>query len=135
MRYNANKGEITLLKAKNANVKCEITLLKAKKRESQMRNNAFKGEITRKSNALKRQTQMHYITPLNLLYLSLELSLFVYMLKLVRPLFTIDKDHVFYLMPRSFHLLLVFGYHSLDGQKNLHIHTNKFISWIPMIFT
>ena len=46
MRYNANKGE--------------ITLLKAKKRESQMRNNAFKGEITRKSNALKRQTQMRY---------------------------------------------------------------------------
>ena len=37
MRYNANKGE--------------ITLLKAKKRENQMRNNAFKGEITRKSNA------------------------------------------------------------------------------------
>ena len=25
-----------------------------------MRNNAFKGEITRKSNALKRQTQMRY---------------------------------------------------------------------------
>ena len=37
MRYNANKGK--------------ITLLKAKKRESQMRNNAFKGEKTRKSNA------------------------------------------------------------------------------------
>ena len=37
MRYNANKGE--------------ITLLKAKKRESQMRNNANKGEKTRKSNA------------------------------------------------------------------------------------
>ena len=37
MRYNANKGE--------------ITRIKAKKRGSQMRNNAFKGEKTRKSNA------------------------------------------------------------------------------------
>ena len=61
MRYNANKGVITLLKAKkresqmrnnafkgekNAKVKCEITQIKAKKRESQMRNNALKGEIT-----------------------------------------------------------------------------------------
>ena len=57
------------------------------------------------------------------------------MLKLVRSLFTIDKDHVFYLMLRSFHLLLVFGCHSFDGQKTINIHTNKFISWIPMIFT
>ena len=51
MRDNANKGEKTQIKAKNAKVKCEITRIKAKKRESQMRNNAFKGEITRKSNA------------------------------------------------------------------------------------
>ena len=35
----------------NAKVEGEITLLKAKKRESQMRNNANKGEKTRKSNA------------------------------------------------------------------------------------
>ena len=66
------------------------------------------------------------------IYLSLELSLFVYIciLKLVRQFFTVDKEHVFYLMPRSFHLLLVFGYH-----KTIHIHSDKFISWIPMIFT
>ena len=57
------------------------------------------------------------------------------MLKLVRPFFTIDKDHVFYLMPPSFHILLVFGYHSFDGHKTIHIHTDDFISWIPMIFT
>ena len=36
---------------------------------------------------------------------------------------------VFHLIPQSFHLLLVFGYHSFDGQnKNINIHTNKFLS-------
>ena len=68
MRNNANKGEKTrksnakkrFSKAKkrenfkgekNAKFKCEITRIKAKKRESQMRNNANKGEKTQKSNA------------------------------------------------------------------------------------
>ena len=52
MRYNANKRRNNANKGeKTREVKCEITPLKAKKRESQMRNNTFKGEITRKSNA------------------------------------------------------------------------------------
>ena len=43
-KKNAFKGE-------KREVKCKITLLKVKKCESQMRNNANKGEKTRKSNA------------------------------------------------------------------------------------
>ena len=107
-----------------------------------MRNNAFKGEITllkseitRKSNALKRQTQMRYNAFESFVSQFRVISLCLYVKACPAILFTIDKDHVFYLMPRSFHLLLVFDYNSLDGQKTIHIHNNKFISWIPMIFT
>ena len=75
MRYNANKGEITRVKAKKRESKMRNKAYKGKKnresqmrnnankgekRESQMRNNANKGEITRKSNVLKRQTQLCY---------------------------------------------------------------------------
>ena len=51
MRYNANKGEITRIKAIKRESQMRNNANKANKRESQMRNNANKGEKTRKSNA------------------------------------------------------------------------------------
>ena len=46
MRYNANKGEITLIKALKRESQMRNNANKGKKRENQMRNNANKGEKT-----------------------------------------------------------------------------------------
>ena len=91
-----------------------------------------------KSKALKRQAQMRFNAFESYIELSdfdFELS-FKHVLVKVLPgslsghFFLLTKtlkfSPCFHLMPRSFHLLLVFGYHSFDGQS-IHIHTYKFI--------